>query len=730
MRYLIDSWKPMFCRKYLKQDLVAGFSVAIVAIPLALAIGLASGVSPSMALISAIIGGFVAAIFGGVTLGVSGPALSMSILISTCVAIHGVSSLIIIGVICGLLQIIFGVLRLGRFTRLIPLPVIQAFTSAIGMILLISSLPSALQIPSPDFSHVIDVVRDIDVYINHMNPMAFVLALVTILIVRRLPHYYPKVPAYLVAVLVPTLLVYVFKIQNILFVGSLPHGLYRPELPNFTDIHNLHSILISSIAVFILATLESILSARALEKVGGEKYRPNQELIGQGLANCAVAVFGGIPITELLTRSKINIDNGAKTRRSAIFHSLFILGVVCLAPQLLEIIPLSVLAGVLISAAISMINFNHALEYWRKDKRGFLVYSVTFIMLVFTNLVEGIQTGIMVALFIMVANMLTTNTSVRVWSNKLVMRISLSGNLTILSIDSLDKFKYQILQHKELKFVIFAFQKIQSIDNAGALALLEVISEIQPQVQVIVHGLNREQYQILKSINVAATKFYNTVSESEIKAILEQHGIEHSANEVLKQGMEKFHEQYASQHTKLIETLAKEQKPHTLLITCSDSRLNPNEFFSVNIGEIFVIRNVGNVIPPFSPDGKYSEVAAIEYAVAALDIRNIVICAHTECGAVKASIANHAHGPEFYGLDNWLQIIKDGFTANWPSNANDGTKINVLHQTENLKTYPMVKELLLKNQINISAWVYDVHSAHMLEWSELEKQFVQIIKSV
>lgn len=730
--YLGKPLKEILSPKYLKEDLFAGFNIAIVAIPLALAIGLASSVPPGMALTAAIIGGVVAAIFGGTRLGVSGPALSMTILIASCVATHGLPSIFVIGFVCGVLQFLSGVFKLGRFTRLIPIPIIYAFTSAIAVILLISAIPSALQIESPNLSHLMDVIKDIDVYITQMNPFAFVLALITIVIARKLPKYYPKMPAYLVAVLVPTLLAHLFTNHQIAFVGSIPHGLHLPQIPNFMIIHNWHSLIISALSVFILASLESVLSANALDKLNPleESHKPNHELIGQGLANCAVAIFGGIPITQLLARSKISIDNGAKTRRAAIFHSIFIFIVVYFFPQIIEFIPISVLAGVLISAAISMINVKHALEYWRNDKRGFLVYSVTFIMLVFTNLVEGIQTGVMVALLIMVIKMLRTKTSIRLWDNKQVMRISISGNLTILSIDEIDKFKYIILKQVGLKYVIFEFQKIQSIDNAGGQYLIDMIEEIQEHsLQVIVHGLTKDQYQLLKMINVKGVKFYNTITESEIKYILEQSGVEHSANEILKHGMATFHEQYASQRTKLMETLAKEQKPHTLLITCSDSRLNPNEFFAVGLGEIFVIRNVGNVVPPFDPLNKYSEVAAIEYAVAALDIRNIVICAHTECGAIKASMSSHGHGPEFYGLDNWLQIIKDGFAKNWPSDTNEGTKINALYQVENLKTYPMVHELVLQNKITISAWVYDVHSAHMLEWRELEKQFVHIIQA-
>ena len=226
----------------------------------------------------------------------------------------------------------------------------------------------------------------------------------------------------------------------------------------------------------------------------------------------------------------------------------------------------------------------------------------------------------------------------------------------------------------------------------------------------------------MKTLNTAGYNFYNTVTESHIKQILETKGVSHAANEVLIQGLEKFHAQYTTDRAKLLNTLAKEQQPHTLLITCSDSRLNPNEFFASGLGEIFMVRNVGNVVPVYSKSMKYSEAAAIEYALHHLDIHNIIICAHTECGAIKASI-QHPDAFSDSGLDNWLQIIKDGFKQNCPHDGTEGTRINLLNQVEHLKTYPIVQELLHSGKLTISAWIYDVHSAQILAWNPLQNEF-------
>lgn len=171
--YLKAELAPAFKTKYLREDVFSGLTVACVAIPLSLAIAMASGVDPGVGLISAVIGGIIAAIFGGTSLAVTGPAAAMAIIIASNVEQHGLTGLLIIGLICGLLQFICGILRLGRYAKLVPLPVVAAFTAGIGFIIIIGQLPKALQLPAPDQNHVFEVIQHIGTYIDTMNPMAF-----------------------------------------------------------------------------------------------------------------------------------------------------------------------------------------------------------------------------------------------------------------------------------------------------------------------------------------------------------------------------------------------------------------------------------------------------------------------------------------------------------------------------------------------------------------------------
>lgn len=726
-KYLRNELAPIFKVQYLSQDIIAGLIVALVAIPLSLAVSLASSVSPMVGLISAIIGSIIAALFGGCTLAITGPAVAMTVIISQCVEAYGLSSLLIIGAICGILQILFGLFRFGRFTKLIPQPVTSAFIAAIGVIIIINQLPNIFDVAPRDHGHLFTILSHIHYYIDNMNPLSLAMTLLTIVLILFLPYKLRTPYALVLAIIVPSLIVYFGNLSAIPLVGAISPHLSQPHLTGFDNITDYRSLFISSLAVFAIASLETLLSAQAMDSKykGLTSYKPNQELIGQGMANLGVALFGGMPVTGVIARSSVNAELGAKTRRSAIIHAMVLVILVYFFPALLENIPLCVLSAILVVAGVRMINYKELIIFWKNDKFDLIIYLVTFITIVSSDLVDGIQTGLILAIVISAIKMLTTKSSVQLWSNNSVIRISLSGNMSFWSFEALGSITDSILNDQdELQFVIFEFSEVNAIDNTGARHLIEAAQEIEAcNIKVIFHGANTEQLKTLTANLVdEKTPFIATVTENDIKQELEKDGVSHLPTDVLRHGVSKF-SRYAEDYKDLIDTLAQGQNPHTLLITCSDSRLNPNAFFSASLGELFVVRNVGNVVPPYSTMEHHSEAAAIEFAINGLNIRNIVVCAHTECGAVKASIKDMNNNSKS-GLDNWLEIIKEGFRRQKPIDANDGVQINLLNQMKHLKTYPLVKRLLARHQLTVSAWIYDVHSATVLEWDEKHNKFV------
>ena len=729
LNFIRNELKPLLRRQYLREDVLAGIAVTLVALPLSLAVAIASNVSPAVGLVSAVIGGILGAIFGGCRLGITGPAVAMSVLIAGIIQSEGFAGLLVVGVCCGLLQMLFGILKLGRLAKLIPLSLVLAFAAGIGFLLLFGQLPQVFQIPASRENPLWAVLAHLPLYLSKLNSISLGLTLLVLAILAIVPRFLPRAWAFLLAVLIPMLLVHFLHLTSVKLVGPIPHNLLQPLAINFSLIKDWQSLLLSGLEVFILASLETLLATSTVDLMGkGDLHDPNQELFGQGVANLGVAFFGGIPVTGVIARSSVNVLAGAKTRRAAIIQALLILAIVYYAPLVIEAMPRAVLSGVLIAAAFKMMNFRQLGDLWKTDRLEVLVYFITFVTIIASDLIDGIQTGLFAAFVIVGFRILRTKTDIKLWTNNNVLRVGLAGNITFMAYERLAKVKDFALTQAGLQFVIFEFAELQNIDSSGAKHLISIAQDLVDQeVKVILHGVNDEQQQVIDDSNYAPVKPYTiTVTEFEIKAILEHHGVAHSANDVLRHGITKYIRSYAKGNKRLLSTLAKGQNPHTLLITCADSRLDPNAFFSANIGEIFIVRNVGNVVPPYMPTNIYSEIAAIEYAISELGVRNIVICAHTECGAIKAAVSSGANKLGHIGLDNWLSLIKAGFHKHQPLNAADGVRINLLNQVDNLMTYPGISTMVATKQLTVNAWVYDVHSGHMLEWEETKRDFVQI----
>lgn len=728
LNYLVNELRPIFKLQYLREDIGAAIAVAFVAIPLSLAVALATGVPAQAALISAVIGGVLGAVFGGSRLGVTGPAVAMSVLLAGVLQDFGFGGLLVVGVVCGGLQISLGILKLGRIAKYIPIALVLAFAAGIGFLLFFEQLPYAFQIAGQNNNTITNTYSHWHLYMHHISSAGFGLTLLTIAILAIVPRFLPRAYAFFFAVLIPIMLVHLTGV-TVATVGALPHDIFHPNTPDFSSIHDWSKLLLAGLEVFILASLETLLSLSAVDLMGkGDLHNPSQELIGQGIANIGVAMFGGIPVSGIVARSSVNVLAGAKTRRASILHALLVLIVIYCVPQVIEVMPIAVLSGILIAAAFKMMNIRQVIDLWKSDRLDFLVYCITFFTIVSSDLIDGIQTGLLAAFIIVGIRMLRTKAEIKLWTNNNVLRVGLAGSITFMSYEKLAKIKDYALSEKGIRFVIFEFGMLQNIDSSGAKHLISIAQDLlDSSVKSIFHGMSDEQHKTITTNTFESQPYTSTIAEHQIKAILEQSGFSHSANDVLRHGITKYISHYAKDNQHLLTTLAQGQSPHTLLITCSDSRLNPNAFLSSNVGEIFIVRNVGNVVPPYMPDNIYSEIAAIEYAVSELGVRNIVVCGHTECGAVKASIASGDNSLGYVGLDNWLSLIKIAFKLKKPKDAQDGVTINLLHQVENLKTYPKVGAMIANKQITVNAWVYDVHSGHVLEWSDSAGKFAQIV---
>lgn len=714
---LLSEWKQLFNPKHLGDDILAGIIVACVAIPLSLAIALASGVSPAVGLTTSVVTGIVCALFGGTPLAVSGPAAAMAVLVAVTAEKHGVSGLIIVTIVAGILQFCTGLFGLGKWIRLIPVSVVAGFTAGIGAIILIGQYPRALGLPAPDPSHVCDVFTHALEIVSQTNPKALLLALSTLVLTFLVPKLSKKIPAALIAVAIPSAFAFLTS-WNVEKIGVIPSSLPLPAIPSI-PMSGLAGILASGFMVFALASLETLLSSSAVDKVArGKRHDPNQELIGQGLGNFFSGLFGGIPATGVIARSALNVQVGAKTRRAAIIHSLVILLAVFFFAPIVGEIPIAVLAGMLMSVAIRMLNPKEFFQLWALSKPDVIVYVVTFITIVSVDLIAGVEAGLAAALVIVAVRLGQSNISLTVSTeSNAPHRISLSGPVTFLSSGKLDELGKQLSQTDLKRGVIFDLSRTDSLDATGVESLAELVSVLSEQDGKIALLVPSQEFrkQLLQhdATKVLAERLAETESET---ADVLQMGAGLRAIHRLRHGVENYRN-YKGRYKSLFERLANGQQPHTLFITCSDSRIDPSLITSTNPGELLIVRNVGNIVPPYINGAGLSEAAAIEFAVEKLGVSEIVICGHSGCGAIQAAFTPKLE-EVLPDIAHWLSRSDVCFQTMSSENSLDSVaRKNVLHQIEHLKTYPSLRKKLAEGSLGLHGWFFDISKSDIEELS-------------
>lgn len=718
-RELWPEWRSLFTLSGLREDLVAGLTVACIAIPLSLAIALASGVEPGVGLITAIVAGIVCAFFGGTPLAVSGPAAAMAILIASIVQDHGLAALLVVGMTCGLLQLLSGVLRIGRYIRFVPVSVIAGFTAGIGAIILIGQLPRVFGLAPPDQSHVIDVITHLGAYIHQTQPLALILSLGTLSIVFGLPKFFPKLPAPLFAVVTMSAAAALLG-GDVELIGTIPSSLPAPRLPDFQGL-DLSTLLGASFIVYALASLETLLSSSAVDKLSrGPRHDPDQELIGQGLGNVASSLFGGIPVTGVIARSALNVQSGAKSRRSAIIHSLALIGSVFVFGTFMSRIPVAVLAGILISVAMRMLHPREIKALWRTSRIDAVVYAITFFIIVFVDLIAGVQAGVASALAILAIRLGQTRLMMHPTGTDGLFRFSLEGPITFMSSGKISAIRKEIELVPTGQGVILDLTRAGAFDASGADQVADLASIAHDRgSRLVIQGASPDHRKILLSHDSRghlANSFVATESEA-LRAVGDPDG-KGSLGRLIS-GFDRFRtEARQGAYQPLFQSLATSQEPHTLFITCSDSRINPNLITSTEPGELFIVRNVGNIIPPFGPDQTPAEGAALEFAVGVLGVREIVVCGHSGCGAMKAVVTRQV--PEkLTSLRKWLESATQGrFEITQAPSPDAAARMNVLQQLENMKTYPMLAEKIAKGELRLHGWFYDIASSEIVAWDE------------
>lgn len=383
-------------RLFPRRNMVAGITVGVVALPLALAFGITSGLGAAAGLITAIVAGVLAAVFGGSNLQVSGPTGAMTVVLVPIVAQYGATGVLVVGLMAGVLLVVMAFVGLGRYVRFIPLPVIEGFTLGIAVIIALQQVPAALGVPAEGEQVGLVALRAIGAWISNPQwaPVAVTVAVAALILsVMRLR---PSLPIALIAVVAATAAVQLLH-TDIAAIGVLPSSIPVPSWPSFgwTDVRLLAA---PAIAVAALAALESLLSATVADAMSvSERHDSDRELFGQGIANIVTPLFGGIPATAAIARTAVNVRSGASSRLAAITQSLVLLVVVLALGPIVAMIPLAALAGVLIATAARMVEVSGLRALLHSTRSDALVLIVTFCATVALDLATAVILGIIVA---------------------------------------------------------------------------------------------------------------------------------------------------------------------------------------------------------------------------------------------------------------------------------------------------------------------------------------------
>ena len=404
-----------YSRAQFGQDALAGIIVGIVAIPLAIAFGISSGVGPTEGLVTAIIAGLLISVFGGSKVQIGGPTGAFIVIIYGIIQQFGLSGLMIATVMAGILLILMGLARFGSVIKFVPYPVIVGFTAGIALTIFSTQMNDFFGLGLTGVPA--NFVDKWIFYVQHfsVNWWAFAIGIFSLAICIGMPYITKRIPGSLVAIILATFVVWLLKmyapeswglasLQTISDLYELPHGVPAPRVPSLslaegeTFFTTVQKLFPSAFTIAMLGAIESLLSAMVADGVIGDRHNSNTELIGQGVANVVVPFFGGIPATGAIARTMTNINNGGRTPVAGIVHAVVLLLVLLFMGQLVGMIPMSCLAAVLIMVAYSMSGWKTIRGLVKHPNRDLWVLLITFFLTVVFDLTVAIEVGILLAL--------------------------------------------------------------------------------------------------------------------------------------------------------------------------------------------------------------------------------------------------------------------------------------------------------------------------------------------
>ncbi len=402
-----------YTKEQLIKDIIAGVIVAIIALPLSIALALASGVTPEKGIYTAIIAGFLISFFGGSRVQISGPTAAFATIVAGIVAKNGMEGLVVATIMAGIILIVMGLLKMGSLIKFIPYTITTGFTAGIAVTIVVGQIKSYLGLTTDPSVNAIETIEKIEEIVHHIgtiNWSAVVVGLVSSVILwlcPKLPGFLKKIPGSLVAVVVGIIMVSGFD-MNVKTIGEL--YTITSELPKFQmpvlSLSMIKTVLPDAFTIAILAAIESLLSCVVADSMVNSKHRSNMELVAQGIGNVGSALFGGIPATGAIARTAANINNGGRTPIAGMVHAVVLLLILVLLMPFAGLIPMPAIAAILFMVAYNMSEWRHFVRLCKTaPKSDILVLVLTFVLTVVFDLVVAISVGMVLAAMLFMKRM-------------------------------------------------------------------------------------------------------------------------------------------------------------------------------------------------------------------------------------------------------------------------------------------------------------------------------------
>ena len=518
---------PQMTVAQVMNDISAGIIVGIIALPLAIAFGIASGVSPEKGLITAILGGFIISLLGGSRVQIGGPTGAFIVIVYGIVQEFGVSGLMIATFMAGIILIVMGIAKLGSIIKFIPYPVVVGFTSGIAVVIFSTQINDFLGLNILDLPS--EFIAKWLAYFKHMDSINFATAgigLTALLIMITWPKISRKIPGSIIAIVITTILVHLLQL-NVATIetqfGSIPSSFPMPQFIR-TDISTIRQLIMPATSIAILAAIEALLSAVVADGMIGGKHKSNAELVANGVANVISPLFGGIPVTGAIARTAANIKSGGRTPIAGMAHALTLLGIMLLFGQWAKLIPMPTLAAILMIVAYNMSELHIIKQLLKSPTSDVAVLLITFGLTVIFDLTIAIEIGLMLAVLLFMRRMaLVSNINVITKELKDMDEIEdkyAIGNKIIphgvevyeingpFFFGAAAKFK-EIMRRIENPpaIMILRMRNVQAIDATGLNLLREIIQESRKNnTHIILSGVHAQpliamtQFNILKEV--------------------------------------------------------------------------------------------------------------------------------------------------------------------------------------------------------------------------------------